>query len=161
MALICGMSSSLFNNSLLGDMIMYSVIMYRTSWNNLWVFFTSVLLTEIPGIGIAGSKGECTCGFARSCLIPFHEGCAIFLFSLLLVWVFDSHQPFQQSTLLGFGIWDNPVVHQRLPRWLSDKEPTYRHKRHGFIPLVGKIPWRRKWQSTPVFCLENSMDREA
>ena len=23
--------------------------------------------------------------------------------------------------------------------------------RHGFDPPVGKIPWRRKWQPTPVF----------
>ena len=37
----------------------------------------------------------------------------------------------------------------------SGKEPAYqhrRHKRHGFDPWVGKIPWRRKWQPTPV-CL--------
>ena len=26
-----------------------------------------------------------------------------------------------------------------------------RHKRLGFDPLVGKIPWRRAWQPTPVF----------
>ena len=26
-----------------------------------------------------------------------------------------------------------------------------RHKRCGFDPQVGKIPWRRKWQPTPVF----------
>ena len=25
------------------------------------------------------------------------------------------------------------------------------HKRLGFNPCVGKIPWRRKWQPTPVF----------
>ena len=34
------------------------------------------------------------------------------------------------------------------------KEPACqwrRHKRHGFDPWVGKIPWRRKWQPTPVF----------
>ena len=24
-------------------------------------------------------------------------------------------------------------------------------KRHGFDPWVGKIPWRRTWQCTPVF----------
>ena len=24
-------------------------------------------------------------------------------------------------------------------------------KRHGFNPLVRKIPWRRKWQPIPVF----------
>ena len=32
---------------------------------------------------------------------------------------------------------------------------------NGFNPWVGKIPWRRKWQPTPVFLLENPMDREA
>ena len=26
-----------------------------------------------------------------------------------------------------------------------------RYKRHGFEPKVGKIPWRRAWQHTPVF----------
>ena len=25
------------------------------------------------------------------------------------------------------------------------------HKRRGFDPWVGKIPWRRAWQPTPVF----------
>ena len=26
-----------------------------------------------------------------------------------------------------------------------------RHKRHGFDPWFRKIPWKRKWQPTPVF----------
>ena len=26
-----------------------------------------------------------------------------------------------------------------------------RHRRPGFDPWVGKIPWRKKWQPTPVF----------
>ena len=33
--------------------------------------------------------------------------------------------------------------------------------RHGFDPWVRKIPWRRKWNPTPVFLLENPMEREA
>ena len=36
----------------------------------------------------------------------------------------------------------------------SDKEPTCqyrRYKTHSFDPWVGKIPWRRAWQPTPVF----------
>ena len=36
----------------------------------------------------------------------------------------------------------------------SGKEPTCqcrRHKRCGFDPWVGKIPWRKAWQPTPVF----------
>ena len=38
-----------------------------------------------------------------------------------------------------------------LPRWLSGKEPACQSRRHGFNPWFGKIPWRRKWQPTPVF----------
>ena len=26
-----------------------------------------------------------------------------------------------------------------------------RHKQHTFSPWVGKIPWSKKWQPTPVF----------
>ena len=33
--------------------------------------------------------------------------------------------------------------------------------RCGFDPWVGKIPWRRKRQPSPVSCLENPMDRKA
>ena len=43
---------------------------------------------------------------------------------------------------------------QGLPTWRGGKEPSChcrRHKRHGFDSWVGKIPWRRKWQPTPVF----------
>ena len=38
-----------------------------------------------------------------------------------------------------------------LPWWLSGKESACQLRRHGFDPWVGKIPWRRKWQPTPVF----------
>ena len=34
-----------------------------------------------------------------------------------------------------------------------------RRKRREFDPCVMKIPWRRIWQPTPVFLLENSLDR--
>jgi len=30
-----------------------------------------------------------------------------------------------------------------------------RHTRYRFDPWVGKIPWRREWQPTPVFLMEN------
>ena len=44
------------------------------------------------------------------------------------------------------------------------KEPTCqcrRHKRCGFDLSVRKISWRRVWQPTPVFLLENPMNRGA
>ena len=40
-----------------------------------------------------------------------------------------------------------------IPGGASSKEPACqyrRHKRHGFNPWVGKIPWRKEWQSTLV-----------
>ena len=41
-----------------------------------------------------------------------------------------------------------------LPKWPSIKESTCQCRRCWrcwFNPWVGKIPWRRKWQPTPVF----------
>ena len=40
------------------------------------------------------------------------------------------------------------------PDVLSSRESTCqcrRHRRCRFKPSIGKIPWRRKWQPTPVF----------
>ena len=48
------------------------------------------------------------------------------------------------------------VLHRRkkvrngLPRWLSSEESACQWRRHEFNPWVGKTPWRRKWQPTPV-----------
>ena len=42
------------------------------------------------------------------------------------------------TTLLGFPGGKEPACQCR------------RHKRRGFKPWVRKMPWRRKWQSTPV-----------
>ena len=52
----------------------------------------------------------------------------------------------------------------RLTRWLSGQESACQSRRCRscrFDPWVGKIPWRRKWQSSQNSCLENFMDRGA
>ena len=36
-----------------------------------------------------------------------------------------------------------------------------RHRRHGFHPWVGKTPWRRKWQPSPVFLTGKSHGRRS
>ena len=46
----------------------------------------------------------------------------------------------------------------RRPWWLRWSITCWQHRRHGFYPRHGKIPWRRKWLPTPV---ENPMDRGA
>ena len=67
----------------------------------------------------------------------------------------DTHaahlQDFFQSTRPGSG--SLPVTAQSpyLPRWLSGKEPVCQCRSLGFSLWVGKIPWRRAWQPTPVF----------
>ena len=72
--------------------------------------------------------------------------------------------------VLGIGGWFDLVlnlkVQEREVNSLNVTQSVYgRHKiqcvnclqcgRPGFDPWVGKIPWRRKWQPTP---LEKSMD---
>ena len=45
-------------------------------------------------------------------------------------------------------------THTHFPGSASGNEPVHqcsRHKRCSFDPWVRKIPWRRKWQCTPVF----------
>ena len=44
----------------------------------------------------------------------------------------------------------------RLPWLLSGEESAFQCRRRGFSPCIGKIPGRRKWQSTPVFLLGKS-----
>ena len=54
--------------------------------------------------------------------------------------------------------------HFIIPKCTSGEEPACqcrRHKRCGFRPWVRKIPWRRAWQSMPVFLPGKSMDRAA
>ena len=58
----------------------------------------------------------------------------------------------------GINTWyyfDKDIKAQRASQLiLVVKKPTChcrRHKINGFEPRVGKIPWRRAWQSSPVF----------
>ena len=54
-------------------------------------------------------------------------------------------------------LWDYGLRSSRelgFPGVASGKETICqyrRHKRCGFNPWVGKIPWQRAWQTTPVF----------
>ena len=46
----------------------------------------------------------------------------------------------------------------------SNEEPTCqcrRHKRHKFAPWVGKIPWSKAWQPTPVFLYGESQGQRS
>ena len=69
------------------------------------------------------------------------------------------HLVFTSYYLLYEGLVHMSVLRSFCEIWvlsssLLGKEPAYqcrRHRRCGFDPWVWKIPWRRKWQPTPVF----------
>ena len=59
-------------------------------------------------------------------------------------------------------IWNNLLMNWASQVALVVKEPTCqcrRRRRHGFDPWVGKTPWRRAWQPTPVFLPGESQGR--
>ena len=62
------------------------------------------------------------------------------------------------GTLLATAVVDTSHPEEGLflsvHRDVSGEESTIqrrRHRRCRFDPWVGKIPWRRKWQPTPIF----------
>ena len=52
---------------------------------------------------------------------------------------------------LAGGFFTTSTTWEAPPWWISGKECTCQCRRHGFNTWVRKIPWRRKWQPTPVF----------
>ena len=48
-----------------------------------------------------------------------------------------------------------------MAQWYRIRPQCRSHRRHRFDLWVGKIPWGRKWQITPVSRLGNPLDREA
>ena len=71
----------------------------------------------------------------------------------------DSRNQLEAMTILSWSVISDlftpsPGSRVGFPGDASSKEPTCqcrRLPRHGFNPWVRKIPWRRKWQPTPVF----------
>ena len=55
-----------------------------------------------------------------------------------------------------YSVFCSHLVRASQVRVLSGKESACQSRRLVFAPWVGKIPWRRKWQPTPVFLPEKS-----
>ena len=67
--------------------------------------------------------------------------------SSILAWKISRTE--EPGRLQSMGYWEQS-------RWHSGKESVCQCKRLWFDPWLGKIPWRRKWQPTPVFLPEKS-----
>ena len=52
---------------------------------------------------------------------------------------------------VGSRTWIFEIFTHKLPRRYSSKESACQCERPRFDPWIGKIPWRREWQLTPVF----------
>ena len=110
-----------------------------TSWNGRW---------ELQGAGGTwiGRGHDFSMTPFWLCLISSgQEGC--------LGWsrTFFFFNPWLLTSLTLPVDWKIKLHH---PGGASGKEPTCqcrRHKRYEFNPWVGKIPWTRAWQPTPVF----------
>ena len=74
-------------------------------------------------------------------------------------WVLSNASKCKQAI---FAWWRNSTLdklhigmsYSVIPRWHSGKESAWqckRHKKWRFNPWIGKIPWSRKLQPTPVF----------
>ena len=90
------------------------------------------------------------------------------------MWVCDSQRLRTTCLSIWFQLFPHPKSVRNLwttrrvspnygfPGGASGKEPNCqckRHKRLGSHPWVRKIPWRTKWQPTPVFLPRESMNR--
>ena len=60
-----------------------------------------------------------------------------------------------QSNFIGW------TITLGLPRWLSGEEFSCQCRRFRFNPWVMKIPWRRKWQPTPVYLPGKSLGQRS
>ena len=102
--------------------------------------------------GNTGLSDELLCVWSAKTLVKW-ENIDLNLFNVMLffqedhirshIWLFPLTQHSWHSTPV--------IVPFPLPWWLSGKESTCQCRRGRFNPWVGKIPWRRKWQLTPVF----------
>ena len=52
-------------------------------------------------------------------------------------------------------------IKKRLPWWLRWRRICLYCGRHRFYPWVGKIPWRRTWQPTPIFLPRESFGQRS
>ena len=92
----------------------------------------SVVVDSIPG---EGTK------------VPQAEGCGHFLFFFSFLKI-DICIEMTAESYAAIGIF----IHTNgLPWWLRWLSILLQRRRPGFDSWVGKSPWRREWQPTPVF----------
>jgi len=114
--------------------------------------------TRLPYPSLSPSSRVCS----NSCPVSqwYHPtiSSSVVLFSSRLQ-SFLASGSFPMSWLFGQSIWVSASL--GLPWWLRGLSVCLQCGRPGFDPWVRKIPWRRKWQPTPVFLPGKSHGRRS
>ena len=76
--------------------------------------------------------------------------CILTLFFSEILGKCVSHFFFDYCSFLSYIRSKSLLVKLSYPWWLRGSSVCLEFRRPGFNPWVGKIPWRRKWQPTPV-----------
>ena len=77
----------------------------------------------------------------------WHSGiCCFYLHFYVYKWGWEAF-----SVSVSHLVFSLKLKRSHLPWWLRVSSVCLQCGRPGFDPWVGKIPWRRKWQPTPVF----------
>ena len=122
-------------------------------------FSTGAPLSQSVGFLLAGGRRQST-----SVLNSGPALLAVVLKALYPLWEMPAHplngtvaHAYPQPHWAGYGIstqdtsFANPSPVERASQGARDKESSCQSRKCRFDPWVGKIPWRRKWQHTPVF----------
>ena len=108
---------------------------YRLSCSEAWGMFPDQGLNPCPLHWEAESYPLC------------HQG---ILSSPILMHVSKSSS-FLRLNIIALHVYTIFYLSIHLLRWLSWQRVWQQCRRPRFDPWIGKIPWRRKWQPTPVF----------
>ena len=144
------------------DTVTYRMFCYDKQWQNIWVCPKRATCSK-PKFsdllwGWQGSRPARTSHRVGKRLLDFGHR----LHS-------DNRHQLEATTILSWSVISDlftpsPGSRVGVPGGASGKEPTCqcrRLQRHGFDPWVRKVPWRRKWQPTPVYLPGKSQGQRA
>ncbi|XP_055274995.1 protein-cysteine N-palmitoyltransferase HHAT isoform X4 [Moschus berezovskii] len=159
---------------------------YSLPWMLAYVFYYPVFhngpVLSFPEFVAQMQQQEQSSPKTSLCILVLGLGRLLFYWWLaeLMVHLMYMHAIYSSASLLrAVSSWAlgyptdkpiSPIIIAGLHRFpahrgsASGKDPTChprRCKRRGFHPWVGKIPWRRAWQPTPVILPGESMERRA
>ena len=121
-----------------GNVRVQRFVFQNENWNLFILFIIPMIFF------LSYKKQNCGCTY---CSLPYPKVTILWLG--IIVWFQFGHDCWQLSDFPG----------DSLVKLFACQ--CGRCRRCGFEPWVGKISWRRKWQSTQYSCLENPMDRGA